>query len=123
MEVAYLFDEDSVCLRHVIYALAVQRLRCEADEIDRVPEPESIADRAHRLEAADTWSLARARVDDDHRPLALVDLDAGRGKDTDQRVVDRSWQRVSTQHELEIIDQDRIDGAHPHLLILIAATP
>src|SRR5713226_9733064 len=121
MEFAYLFDEDGVRTRHILDALTVHRLRCEADEIDRVSEPERIADLADRLEAADTWSLARARVDDDHRPLALVDLDAGRGKDSDQRVVDRSRQRVAAQHKLEIIDQDRIYGARPHLLVLIAA--
>src|SRR5208337_4149515 len=90
-------------------------------EIDRVSELERIADLADRLEAADTRSLAGARVDNDHRPLALVDLDAGRGNDADQRVVDRSWQSVTAQHELKIIDQHRIDAMRSHLFVLIAA--
>jgi hypothetical protein len=45
---------------------------------------------AMRRGFADTWPLAGARVDDDYRPLALVDLDGGRGNYTDQRVVDWS---------------------------------
>src|SRR5271155_2039909 len=110
MGFAYPFDEDGGHPRHILDALAVHRLGCEADEIDRVSEPERIADLADRLEAADTGALAGARVDNDHRPLALVELNTGRGDDTDQRVVNWSWQSVTAQHKLEIIDQDRIDG-------------
>src|SRR5271166_3533706 len=121
MEFRDLFDEDGVRTRYILDALAVHRLRREADKIDRMSELECIADLADRLEAANTWPLASARVDHDHRPLARVQLDAGRGNDTDQRVIDRSWQRVASQHKLEVIDQNRIDAVRPHLLVLIAA--
>ena len=74
---------------NILDPLAVYRLGAEGDEINRMSEPERIADLADELEAADIWSLARARINDDDRPLAFIELDAGRGKDTDQRVVDR----------------------------------
>jgi len=121
MKFAYLVDEDGVRMRHILDALAVHRFRGEADEIDRVSEPEGVADLADGLEAADTGSLAGARIDDDDRPLARVELDAGRGKDTDQRVVDRSGQRGAVQHKLEIVNQDRLDAMRAHLRVLIAA--
>src|SRR5262249_59646982 len=101
--------------------LALPRLRGEADKVDRMSELERIADLADRLEAADARPLTGARVDDDHRPLALVELDACRGNDADQRVIDRPWQLVAAHHNLEIIDQNGIDRMRPHLLVLIAA--
>ena len=67
-------------IRHVLDALAVYRLRGKADEIDRMSELECVADLADRFEATDTWSLAGARVDDDYRPFAFVELDAAGGR-------------------------------------------
>ena len=64
----------------VLDRLAGHRLGQEADEVAGVAGAHGDADLAVGLEAADARPVAGARVDDDERPLALIDGDAG-GRD------------------------------------------
>src|SRR6516225_1044604 len=106
MEFVHLLDENRVRPRYVLDALSLHRIGHEADEIHRMTGLERIADLAHRLEATDSRALPGAGVDDNDGALAIVDLDARRRDDAEQRVVDRMGQCIAAHHKLGVVDQD-----------------
>ena len=91
---AHLFDEATQRVQHVGESLAGTRLGIEHHEIDRMPRVQRHPHFRIALEAADTGTVAGARVDHDDRALGrvhavLVPQIAGAG-DAQQRVVRRS---------------------------------
>ena len=83
-------EEGRLGVDDVLDRLPRHGLGQEADEIAGMPGLEGDADLALRLEPADARSMAGARIDDDERPLARIDLDAGRRRDAHEHVVHRT---------------------------------
>ena len=88
------------------------RLRQEADEVDRVAGAQRHADFALGLHAADSRTVPGARVDDDDRRLQRIDRHVRRRDDAHQEVIDRPLQRPAVEHELggEAQDMRRLLG-------------
>ena len=87
-----LLQEDRLGAADVFDRLPRNRLRQEADEIDRVAGAQRHADFALGLHAADPGSVAGARVDDDDRRLRRIDCHIRGRNDAHQRVIDRPLQ-------------------------------
>jgi hypothetical protein len=81
--------------------------RTEGDEIDRVPVLERDADLAVRLEAADSRSVAGARVDDHIGALPVEHLDAGRRRDLQEHVVAGAGEIGAVHHRFIVVDEHR----------------
>src|SRR5215471_7636366 len=95
MQLANPFYKYRVRTRDVLDSLPLYGVSREANEIHGVTGFERIADLTHRLEAADSRPLAGAGVDDHNWALAVIDLDAFRWKDPEQRVINRMRQRIA----------------------------
>jgi hypothetical protein len=121
MQLADLLDENGERACHILDALSLHGNSREAGEIHRMPSLECLADLAGLLEASDPRSLARAGIDDKDWALAVVHLDVRRRNDPEQRVVDRAGQRISAQHNLSVVDQNRGNPVRHHLFALVAA--
>ena len=99
MEGNNFFHEFCFGLRDVFDSLAGHWIGQEADKITRVTGLHCHADFAVRLETANPWPVARARIDHDKRPAPDVDLCSDRRSDAHQRIVHR-WVQLSS-----VIDQ------------------
>src|SRR4029077_16345607 len=106
---------------HVLDALSIDRSRREASEIHRMSCLESFADLTGGLKTPDSGALAGARVNDHHRTLAVIYLNACRWDHTNEGVVDRTQQGVAPHHQLGIIEQNRGHSACQHLFARVAA--
>ena len=95
----YPLEKSSLGLGDVLDCLARHWLGKEADEVAGMTGLESNADLTLRLETADTRTMAGARIDDDERPLVLVDFDAGRRRYTDQNVVHGTRQSAAVHDD------------------------
>ena len=94
-----LFEEDRLGAADVFDRLPRNRLRQEADEVDRVAGAQRHADFALGLHAADPGSVAGARVDDDDRRLHGIDRHVRRRDDAHERVIDRPLQGAAVEHD------------------------
>ena len=94
-----LLEEDRLGAADVLDRLPRNRLRQEADEIDRVAGAQRHADFAVGLHAADPGTVPGARIDDDDRRLRRIDRHVRRRDDAHQRVVDRPLQRPAVEHD------------------------
>ena len=121
MQLSDLLDKDGVCARDVLDPLSLHRRSRKACEIDRVPGLERFADLARLLEAANPRSLAGARIYDEDGALAVVDLDALRRDDAEQRVVDRMGQLRRRASPARCRRSGPKYAVRQHLLALVAA--
>ena len=87
--------------------LARLGLREEDHEVDGVARGQRHADLRVLLEPTDAGAMARPRVDDDERPLALVDLHSARRNDADECVVARPVVSARVRHDLVTVVQER----------------
>jgi hypothetical protein len=78
VQLHHLFEEYRLGAPYVFDGLAGHRVRQEADEVAWVACLHDHADFAVGLEAADTRTVAGARIDHDKRPARWVDHDAFR---------------------------------------------
>ena len=117
-----LLNEDGEGARNVLNPLSFHRQSRKPREVDRVPGSERFTDLARLLEPANSRSLSGTRIDDDDDgAVGVVDLDAFRRNDAQQRVIDRMAQFVATHHKLAVVDQDRSRRMRQHVLVLVAA--
>ena len=120
MQLDHPLEERRLGSHDVLDRLPRHRLGQEADEITRMAGPHRDADLAVGLEPADR-PMAGTRVDDDERPLLLIDDDAGRRGDADQPIVRRPRQLATVHHELALeVEHMRCLLGHM-LMVLIAA--
>ena len=104
----------------VLDSLAWDRLGKEADEVAGMACLEGHADFALRLEPADARSVAGARIDDDERPLLVIDADTLRRRDAGENVVHRARQLASIHDELSAELENVRGGLGGVLLVLLA---
>jgi hypothetical protein len=104
----HLPDETSQRVQHVGQCLSAHGLRKKHHEVDGVPLAQRDADLGIALESADAGSVARPRIQDDHRRLVPVDTrlaailaDLG---DAQQRIVGRALEaaRIEQRFVLEV---------------------
>ena len=88
-----------------------------------MPGLERDADFAVGLEAADAGAVPGARVDDDERPPRRIELDAGRGNDPHEAVVDRPGKCAAVDDQLHLVVEHMRDGFRQMLAVLVAALP
>ena len=100
MSLGDLLEEDRLGAADVVDRLPRDRLRQEADEIDRVAGAQRHADFALGLHAADSGTVPGARVDDDDGRLRRIDRHVRRRDDAHQEVIDRPLQRPAVEHDL-----------------------
>ena len=81
------FEKSGLGARDILDRLPGHGIGQEADEVAGMARLQGHADLALRLEAANARPVAGARIDDDERTLAFVDLDAVGRHDADQNVV------------------------------------
>ncbi len=105
----YVRDEDRLGPADVLDGLPRHRFRQEADEIDRMAGAQRHADFAVGLHAADSGTVARARIDDNDRRLRGIGRHVRRRNDAHERVVDRALQLAAVEHELGLEGQDMRD--------------
>ena len=94
-----LLQKDRLGATDVFDRLPRNRLRQEADEVDRVTCAERHADFALGLHAADPGTVPGARVDDDDRRFRRIDRHVRRRNDANEQVIDRSLQRPAVEHD------------------------
>ena len=114
-------EERHLPLDDIEECLAGRRGRAEAEEIDRVALGQGVADLAVGLEAADTGTLAGARVDHHHGAFAGIGRGAVRRQDAQEGIVDRPRQGEAVHHHLVAIAQHGGERPRSDLDFFVAA--
>ena len=81
------------------------------------------ADLAVVLHAADAWSVAGARIDDDDGRLGRIELHVVGWDDPDQGIVDGPLQRASVAHQLRLEVENVRSFLRAVLQVDVAAFP
>ena len=104
----------------VLNCLSGYGLRQKADEIAGVAGLKRHADLALGLEPADAGPVSGARIDDDERPLLLINLDAFRRRDAGQEIVHGTRKLAPVHDELDAELENVRSGLGGVLLVLFA---
>ena len=83
---------------------------------------QSRADLAFGFEAADAGTVARARIDNDEGPLAILGDRARRRSDFDDPIVHRLRQRPAV-HDHLMVELQHMGNLHGHLLQVLVSAP
>ena len=121
MQIDDLFKKNCLRARHILNGLARHWLRQEPDEVARVPSLERDANFAVGLEAANSRSMARARIDDNERTKRWIESNRSWRNNPDKGVVDRSLQRPPIDDQLYFEVKDMGRGFGKVLVKLISA--
>ena len=87
MQLDHALQELRLSPGDVLEGLPGNRLRQESDEVTGMARSQRDADLAVRLEAADPWPMACARIDDDEGTLLRMDRGALRLANADEAVI------------------------------------
>ena len=82
---------------------------------------EGVADLAFAMEAADARPLARARIDDHHRPLLRIDDCALGRDDAGERIVDRALEALAADQDLVAEGEHGRERPGRHVRLLVAS--
>ena len=99
--------EFDLRIHDVGHGLARLGIRKEDDEIDRMSRAKRDTHFGIGLEPANARTMPRTRVDDDEWTQRVVDLDAGRRNDANERVVDRPPESAAVRKYLVFVCEQR----------------
>ena len=123
MQRDHLFEKHRLGARDILDGLARHRFGKETNKIAGVTRLHGDADLAVGLKAANTRTVARARIDDDKRPSRRIDLDARGRHNPHQGVVDRPIKPAAVDDKLGFVVEDVRNSFRLVFAILIAALP
>ena len=102
----HMLQECRFCARNVLDCLACHGIGEEADEIAGMTGLDRDADLAVGLEPANTRAVAGPRIDDDERPLPLIEVEVARWHNTRQDIVHWACELAPVHDELNLEFQD-----------------
>ena len=117
----YSLEKGSLSGADVLNCLSRYGLRQKADEIAGVAGLKRHADFALGLEPADAGPVTGTRIDDDERPLLLIDLDAFRRSDAGQEIIHGMRKLASVHNEFDAELENVRSGLGGVLLVLFAS--